>query len=186
VALLGGGQQACEGQELLPGDTAALRLEIQISGAGPPLSATITGRGGATLASGRLAPGWRGGEVRIPVTHVSRTAEDVRVCVRDDAFAHGLRTIDLIGQTDALGQSVEVAGKLDESVHIRIEYLRPGRESWLRLAPTIASRFSLGKSDPIRHWAWVAFIVLMLGCAGLAVWTILSASSDGESARGAR
>jgi hypothetical protein len=187
VALLGGGQQVCQEQELLPGDTAALRLGIDVSGAGPPLSATVTGRDGATLTSGRLAAGWRGGEVRIPVSHVSRTAADARVCVRDDDPARGGRAIDLGGQAYSLGQTAEVAGKLEENVHIRIDYLRPGRESWLRLAPTIVSRFSLGKADPLRHWAWVAFLVLMLGCAVLAVRTILSASPpDGESAPRAR
>ncbi len=177
VALLGGGQQACEGQETLPGDTAALQLEIEVSGAGPPLSATITGRDGATLARGRLAPGWHGGAVRIPVTHVSTTTEGVRVCVRDDAPSHGGRTIDLGGQSYDLGLNSEVAGKLDENMRIRIDYLRPRRESWFQLAPTIVGRFSLGKSDLLRHWAWVALLVLMLGCVGLAVRTIVSESA---------
>ena len=183
VALLEGGQQACQDQELLPGDTAALQLNVGVTGAGPPLSATVTGPDGATLTRGRLAPGWRRGEIRIPVARVASSVEDVRVCIRNDAPAQGGRAIDLGGQAFELGQSTEVAGKLQENQHVRIDYLRPGRESWLRLTPTIVSRFSLGKPGPLRHWEWIAVLLLMVGCAWLAVRTILSTSSPtGDSA----
>ncbi len=184
VAFLSGGQQACQDGEVLPGDTAALQMTIGTSGEpGPPLRATITARDGATLASGRLAAGWRQGAVRIPVTHASATTattEDVRVCLRDDDPLQGGRAIELAGETPDLGYETEVAGQMRENLRLRVDYLRPGRESWLQLLPTIANRFSLGKSDLLRHWAWIAVLLLMAGGAALAVWTILSETAPLE------
>ena len=57
---------------------------------------------------------------------------------------------------------------------LRIEYERPGRESWLALIPTLAHRLSLGRSSLVRHWAALGALVLMLAALGLAGATLLA------------
>jgi hypothetical protein len=69
---------------------------------------------------------------------------------------------------------MQVAGRLVPSVRLRIDYMRPGRESWLRLLPTIAYRSTLGKSGLIRHWAWIGALLLMLFATALAARTVLA------------
>jgi hypothetical protein len=46
---------------------------------------------------------------------------------------------------------------------------------------TIVHRFSLGKSDLVRHWAAAATVVLMLLAVGLAIRTILREEGEDQS-----
>ena len=55
--------------------------------------------------------------------------------------------------------------------------MRPGSESWFSLLPTLAHRFSLAKSDVVRHWAWIAVLMLMALAVGLAARTVLREES---------
>jgi hypothetical protein len=166
VIPLAPGQQLCEPGELLPGDTGALRL-IADSGAypGPRLRASIIAPQGP-VSSGELKPGWRSGTVLIPLARVARTLPSATVCLRNA----GSRAVLFGGSAPASGFVIEDAGK-PLSGRLRIEYMRPGSESWLQLLPTLAHRFSLAKSDLVRHWAWVAALVLMLLAVVLAVRT---------------
>jgi hypothetical protein len=171
---LGHGQQACQGSELLPADTAAVRMTIGAYGKpGPALSVVFTGAGGRLLTSGALKAGWREGVVRIPVTHVSEAFEEARFCLRDD----GARPIVLAGDAPDPGFQMQVAGKTVESQRVRIDYMRPGSESWLELAPTIVHRFGVAKGGWVRGWAWLAVVALMLTAVGLAIRTTLEAGA---------
>jgi hypothetical protein len=164
---LGPGQQLCQGGELVPGDTGALKLAASVEGLpGPRLGASITGPGGL-LSSGALGPGWHTGALRIPLARVSATVSGATVCLQN----LGSSTIALGGSAPDPGFAIELAGT-QVSGRVRIEYMRPGRESWLALLPTLAHRFSLAKSDLVRHWAAGAALLLMLFAVALAVGTM--------------
>jgi hypothetical protein len=170
AAVLNAAEQTCQGQELLPADTAALRMTIGTYGKpGSRLSVSVTGPHGEPLTAGVLLAGWHEGVVRIPVAHVSTATADARVCLRDD----GPSRVALAGDLGDTGYQMQVAGKTVEGGRLLYEYMRPGSESWLQLLPTLVYRFSLGKSDLLRHWAWAAVLVLMLLAVALATRTIL-------------
>ena len=169
VAALGAGQQTCQGGELLPADTAAVQITIGTYGApGPGLRLTFTGPHGEALASGGLPAGWRQGAVRIPVTHVSSATEGVRVCLANV----GPQRIAIAGDLPDPGNQMDVAHTSVEG-RLRYDYMRPGRESWFELLPTLVYRSTLAKSDLVRHWAWAAALLLMLFAVGLALRTVL-------------
>ncbi|HEX4483914.1 MAG TPA: hypothetical protein VH081_09005 [Solirubrobacteraceae bacterium] len=157
VIPLGAGEQLCEPGELLPGDTGALRLSAS-SGASPGgrLRASVADAQGLTVSTGALAPGWRTGVVTIPISRIARTLPGALVCLLNE----GAR-ISLGGSVPDANFYVVLGGK-PLSGRMRIEYMRPGRESWFALLGTLAYRFSLAKADLVRHWAVAAVIVLML------------------------
>jgi hypothetical protein len=168
VIPLAAGRQLCEPGELLPGDTGGLRLAADSGGdAGPRLSVRVFSPQGL-ISSGELAPGWRSEAVSIPIRRVARTLPSAIVCLRNA----GSRPVSFGGSAPASGFVIELAGKPFRG-RLRIEYMRPGSESWLSLLPTLVYRFSLAKSDIARHWAWIAVIVLMLLAVGLAARTVL-------------
>lgn len=162
------GQQLCEPGELLPGDTGALRLDASTKGLpGPPLSASI-GSASGPVSSGLLKGGWRTGRVTIPISHVRDTMSGATVCLRN----LGAVPLAFGGSVPDSGFFIQVAGK-PLGGRVRIEYMRPGRESWLGLLPTLAHRFSLAKADLVRHWAAGAVLVLMLLAVALAARTLI-------------
>ena len=184
VAGIRAGAQTCQGGELLPADTAAVQMTIGTYGApGPPIAVTFTSETGLPVASGRLAGGWKQGIVRIPITPTRQATTNVRVCLRNEA-ARGTRgQIALAGDLPDPGYTMNVAGRSVPG-RLRYDYLRPGSESWWELLPTIVHRFSLGKSDAVRHWAWAGVLILMLVAVVLALRTVLAetARSDRERA----
>jgi hypothetical protein len=170
VIPLQAGGQLCEPGELLPGDTGALRLSISSAAApAPPLDVTI-GAGTRSLARGHLAAGWRPGLVTIPVSRIRETQQGATVCLVN----RGSHSISFGGSVPDADFYVVLGGK-PLSGRMRIEYMRPGSESWFALLPTLTHRFSLAKADLVRHWAAPAVLLLMLLAVGLAVRTILRA-----------
>jgi hypothetical protein len=167
IALAPGGQ-LCEPGELVPGETGALRLSAD-SGPrpGPRLELTMADARGQ-IAAGGVAGGWRSGTLTIPISHVSETRQGVQVCLVN----RGSEQVSFGGSVPDANFYVVLAGK-PLSGRLRIEYMRPGSESWLSLLPTLAHRFSLAKADIVRHWAAGAAIVLMLLSIVLAVRTVL-------------
>ncbi len=167
VTGLGTGQQVCQGEELLPADTSAVRVTIGTYGRpGPPVAVTI-GNARGVLTSGFLAAGWRQGVVEIPVRHVSRATYGARICLRNS----GPGFIALAGDAPDPGYTLEVDGK-PLGAQIRYDYMRPGRESWLEMLPAIVHRSTIAKAWFVRNWAWAAALVLMLLAVGLAARTI--------------
>ena len=166
------GELLCEPDELLPGDTGALRLSAS-SGAkpGPRLDVTIAA-GARRLATGRLAAGWRSGTVTIPVS-VVRATQGATICLVN----RGSSRVSFGGSVPDANFYVALGGK-PLSGRMRIEYMRPGRESWLALLPALLHRFSLGKADLVRHWAAPAVLLLMLLAIGLTLRTILREESS--------
>jgi hypothetical protein len=180
VLTLGAGQQTCQEGELLPADTAALRMTIGTYGTpGPPLKASVLGASGRVLTRGGLAAGWRQGIISIPVHHVSHAQAPVRVCLTD-AAAGGAGKIAIAGTRGEPGSTMSVDSAPEPGVRVRIDYMRPGRETWLQMLPTLAHRLSLGKSGLVRGWAWIAVPLLMLLAIILALRVALADAPAGE------
>jgi hypothetical protein len=168
IAYLNAGQEACQNQEPLPAGAAAVRMTIGTHGPpGPPVHLTWSGPHGEVVTSGGRGAGWRQGIVTIPITRVAKPMEGLRVCFRSD----GPQPIALAGTQPDPGYRLQVPGITIEA-RLRYDYLRPGSESWLELLPTLAYRSTIARSGLVRHWAWVAAVLLMLFAAALALATI--------------
>jgi hypothetical protein len=169
VTGISAGGSICQNQEILPEDTAALVMTIGSYGKpGPPLRVTVADEAGRQLTRGGLPAGWRQGTVRIPVAHVANSTGNVTVCLHD----LGPGGIAVGGDPGDPGYSILVNGH-SFFAHLRIEYMRPGSESWFSLLPAIVHRFSLGKSNLVRHWAAVATLLAVLASIALAVRALL-------------
>jgi hypothetical protein len=162
-------QHLCEPGELLPGDTGALKLDVATEAGSrvPPLIATLDGPTGR-LATGRLRGGEPAGMILLPVEPVVRRTQGGTVCIRN----LGTVSVRFGGSVPDQAFVIEVAGK-PLLGRMRVEYMRPGRESWFGLLPTLAYRFSLAKSDLVRHWEVWAVLVLMLTSLALAARTLI-------------
>jgi hypothetical protein len=162
------GQALCEPGELIPEDTAALALHAGAGGhPAPALNVVVRGPHGV-LSTGSLAAGWRPGAIRIPLRRLTQTVGNATVCVNNA----GSSEVDFGGSVPS-GFAIDLAGK-PLLGRLRIEYMRPGSETWLQFAPALVRRFSLAKSDLLRHWEWAAVLILMFAAVGLAARTIVS------------
>ncbi|HEY3959517.1 MAG TPA: hypothetical protein VGL68_03305 [Solirubrobacteraceae bacterium] len=175
AAKLNPGQQTCQAHELLPADTAAVRMTIGTYGApGSRVSVSLTGLRGEALTAGSLAPGWRQGVVEIPVAHVHVASGDATACLRND----GPSRIAVAGDSGDSFHTMQVAGRTIQNAQVLYEYMRPGSESWLQLLPTAVYRSTLGKSGLVRHWAWAGALALMGLAIGLALRTIMREGAE--------
>lgn len=166
-AVLGAGEAACQSGELIPGHTAALRATIGTYGLpGPRVDVTVTGPGGPVTRGG-LARGWRQGVVSLPVALVRQTMPNAQVCLRNQ----GPSRIAIAG-SGPYQPALELRGPHGTrhvAVGLRFEYMRPGRESWFSLLPTLWHRMTLAKGDLVRHWAPWGALVFMLVAGALSV-----------------
>jgi len=166
------GQQLCQPGELVPADTAAIRLDAAPAPAGalrgPALGAELQDLAGSHVG-GTLAAGWRRGAVSIPLAPTVRSDAGATVCVRD----LGPGPASFGGSVPAGSWVMSIDGRALGG-RVRIDYLRPGSESWLSLLPTLAHRLTLAKSRLVRHWAPAAFVLLMLLAVALALYAVLT------------
>jgi hypothetical protein len=146
VIELRGADRHCQEGELVPADSAGLRLRVGTHGPPTPeLSVRVTEPAGELVSSGRLAPGHPQGHVVIPIDRVDRTAAGLEVCVA----------------TGGAGRTV-LYGRGDD---VRFDWLRPGSESRVAMLPTVAHRFGLAKLNPFGDWLLVLVaLVLVAAC----------------------
>ena len=149
----GKARRICQDHELLPADTAAMRISIRpTSDAGPAVRVSAL-QDGRPVATGVRAAGWSEVLVTVPLRTAARRDADVQVCV-----------------TLGSGQSAEVLGAatLDEpsatrlSGRVRIAYLRAGSESWWALAPTVVDR--IGRAHG-HSGSWIVAVAGLLAIA---------------------
>jgi len=173
VAGLAPRRPVCQKGELIPRDAASVEVAVGTGGQpGPPLAAELRKESGQVLARGRADGGYTDGVAGVPIPVVRRTVEHVEVCLR--ATAPG--PAQLYGQANAAGK-MTVAGKPVPGV-LRLGYKRPGSETWLGLAPTIAHRFAQAKTrlaTPVTFWILVS---LVLGVTGLAIRSVLGEDEE--------
>jgi hypothetical protein len=163
------GQAACARDELVPGDTASVRVHaVPEAPPGGPLELRLR-RDGRELARGALAAGWAGGNVEVQVRPlVTRTEPDVTLCFTngDDG------PVTLWGYgAEPNGPRVVVDGTVTNE-RTRLTYVRPGRETGWDLVGLVAHRMGLVRGDLLRSWAfygWIAAIGGALVVAAIAV-----------------
>jgi len=171
VATLPPGGRLCQ-PWTVPADTAALRYRVYTSEPTlPALTAEIVS-GGRVVSSGTLAAGPRRDEVNVPLARISRTLPVAQVCVTN----RGPGTVSFGGAPTPGYQAATVGGKPQKGL-VRIEFVRPGEESWWALLPTLTHRFGLGKSHWLGGWTLPFAALLVVAAAALAVRTLLREES---------
>lgn len=148
----------CQGPEIVPGESGRLRVFASATGGSGPALAVEIRDGRGTVSRGRIAPGYGDAGVTAEIEPVERTRVVDEVCVEN----RGETVVALVGQPVPEDQLPEVGGVRAEA-RLRLEWLRPGSESWLDLAPTVLHRFGLGKADALGSWTlWLAAALVLL------------------------
>lgn len=151
IATIDGSGRHCQTGQVVPGDTGAVRILLGTFERPSPAIAISVDAGGREISSGRLKAGQPDGYVTVGIDTVDRLHADATVCVELDTQP-GRRTV-LYGSGDQM----------------RLEWLRPGKESWLELLPTVAHRFGLAKPFVSGSWALALAGVLLLVAWGIAL-----------------
>jgi hypothetical protein len=163
----------CQKGELIPKDASTVEVSVATGGQpGPPLAAELRTKGGRVLARGTTVGGYRDGVIGVPIGVVRKTIEHVDVCLRSTAPG----TAQLYGQGNAEGR-LEVNRHAAPGI-LRLAYKRPGSETWLALAPTIAHRFAQAKTRVATPFTFWLLLVGVVGVAGLAVRSVLVDDED--------
>jgi len=155
-----GGQEMCQPQMLLPDD--AQRVEVLIGTYGPPvpaLAARFIDSDGKVVTSGYIPAGSPQGKVAVPFAYPHGRTVNGRLCIR----AGGRRKLVIAGDIVALGPAADdVQGTL-EGGRIAVVYLRPGRESWWQMLPTLSRRMGFGKALFFGTWTLPVAALLLVG-----------------------
>ncbi len=155
----------CQGEEVLPKGTTIIRMSLlSLLGPGIKLQARA---GGQIITTGEKSAGWTGTVVGIPVKPVAQTRSHVTVCF---TLAKRQQLVNYRGANTTHAPAVSNGTQVLPG-RIRIEYLKPGKESWLSLALPTARRIglSVGGGGGI---VLVPF-ALVLTLAGLTSWLVV-------------
>jgi hypothetical protein len=150
VATLRGTDQRCQRGQVVPADTGAVRLLVGTYARQVPGLRIAVKSGGRTVSSGTFANGPQG-HVSVPIQRVADRLEGATVCVGVIA-PPGTRTV-LYGSGDQL----------------RLEWVRPGSESWFGILGTVAHRFGLGRGFFGGAWVWGLALLLLASAWAVAV-----------------
>jgi hypothetical protein len=155
----------CQGEEVLPKGTTIVRISL-LSLLGPGIK-LLASTGGQTLTTGEKSPGWTGTVVGIPVKPVAQTHAHVTICF---SLAKRQQLVNYRGVNTTHAPAVSNGTQVLPG-RIRIEYLRPGKESWLSLALPTARRIGLtvGGGGGIV----LVLFALLLTATGLSSWLLV-------------
>jgi hypothetical protein len=177
------GEEACQLFEYVPPDADRVRVWVSTKGrAGGPLELTASRRG-RVVARASTAGGYRDSPVDLKLRGDPLETQEAKVCIRNASRIRvgvmGAPTIaqseidelvarKLFGVQNLPGVAVEER-PYSPLLRMRLEWRRPGEESWFEFAPTAAERASLLKPSFVGAWTfWVALIaVLLSGFAAL-------------------
>ncbi len=173
----GGRTTLCQGRELVPEGTQALKVSLS-SVFGPPLAVTVRGADRRVVAQGRLGRGWRGSSATVPVEKVGRDVAGAQVCVV--AGASGTATV--WGSRKSLAQQWDKPppAAVDDrpaGSRYRIDYVGRDHQAWWAYAPTVVRRVGLNSAFG-SAWAGVLAILMMLGATLLAAQRLLRDLGD--------
>jgi Predicted membrane protein (DUF2142) len=161
----------CQAGERPPRGTVAVRLALA-SSLGPRIALELRD-GERLVASGARPSGWVGQTVTVPLRSATRALAPVTLCVTIPPLGED---VGLFGRATAAGLAARSIGPITTGAalpgRVGVEYLGPGRSSWLELASSVAANMSRG-----RAWSgiWVVFLVVasMLIVAALTAWLAL-------------
>jgi len=155
-----GSETICQPGRTVPQGTEAIRVSLSPN-IGPSVRVQVLD-GSRVVTEGNRAAGWGVDEtVTVSVRRVAQTAYNTRICTKIGPAVEGIQVN---------GERVEVGGV--PAIWLRMEYLRPGRSSWLSLAPSIATRMGLAHA-PAGAWVGYLAIAVMLVVCGLASRLVL-------------
>jgi hypothetical protein len=164
VVRIDAGKESCDLRETIPAGTAAVRLVADRRVQGAPLTLELRDAQHRVLRRGRLAGGWRGRNVDVPVPPVATTIPEAQVCViaGGPLWLRGYSAGDVTKGTDTDGKSSPDS--------LRLSYLREGRETWWSLIPAIAHRMGVARGEVFDGaWMFFAWAGLLLLVAVLVV-----------------
>jgi hypothetical protein len=175
VATAGAGSMLCQQGVTLPAGTTSLHAHMAPveAAVGPAVVVTLR-HGGAVLDRIPVAAGWKDIELVAPTARAARDYEGVDVCV---AVTHGPGGVGAIGDRGAPGTGHLTQDGKPVGAAMRIDWYRPGSESWWAIASTVMMRIGRGHGGWGGPWvAWTA-LALVLAAAALAlglVWQALT------------
>jgi hypothetical protein len=168
---------ACQGGEVLPAATSAIRLSVTAFVAAKVRVEVLSGA--HVLTEGTRGPEWTGTSVTVPVRPLRQTESNVQVCV---FVGPNSQPVYLLGSPTPTAQAARGSTGLPLSGRLHAEYLASGRNSWWGLILTVARHMGLGR---VLTGTWVALLIAALVCAVglLAAWVALrELSSSGARA----
>jgi hypothetical protein len=169
IAATRGNLRICQGSETLPQGTTAIHLSL-FANDGPRMAIEVLA-GGQVLTRGERDAGWGIGEAAtVPVKPLPAAVHGVTICVR---LGQAIEPFEILGEK--VGKSATGTGGETE---MRIEYLRPGGESWWSLAPSVARRIGFGRA-PSGAWVVLLPLTLMAMTLALTSWLLLRAPGSG-------
>jgi hypothetical protein len=171
IGTLASNTDICQGGEVLPRDTTAIRVSL-FAFVGPRSMLDVRS-GSETLASG-VASGWTAEVVTFPIGRVTQTASHATICV---TLGQTIRSVTIGGRPTASAIAATSAGKPLRG-RMQIEYLRPDAASWWSLILPVARRMGLGHAFA-GTWIVLFLAALLAAAAILAAW-ILVASASGK------
>jgi hypothetical protein len=152
VAYMHTSETGCQEGGTLPRETSAIRVSM-LANIGPKVSLRVL-EGSRVVTQGEHPAGWGEDEtVTVPVRPIPHAVRDVVVCTTVGPAIEFLQ-LNGIRATSASREASGLAG-----VKLRMEYLRPGSESWLSLSVSISRRLGLGHAAP---GTWIVFLLLTL------------------------
>jgi hypothetical protein len=163
AATLRAGRTTCQTEAYVPRDAASVQLYAGTNGAaGPPLSVRIA-QDGRTLQQSTVRGGYGTETVELALRGRAPADRPARVCIRNDGEVPVL-----FARADAFGFGpLRVAGATDP--RIRLDFLRPGRETGWEIAPAVvdrAARMKGGLVTPVTLWLGLG-AVLLAGAAAV-------------------
>jgi hypothetical protein len=159
---------ACQTEEVLPRETAAIRLGLTTD-LGPQTSVEVFTSAHRELTRGSYPQGWDGASVTIPVKPLARTYAPVEVCF---ALATPNGPVEMLGVRTKSRKLAAIGGGSRLPGRMHLEYLRQSRSSWWSMASAVARRLGLGRAAA---GTWNALLVLVLAATlvVLSSWLVL-------------
>jgi hypothetical protein len=154
------GKRLCQTEELVPAGAATVRVRIAASRA-PGLLDLNVEAGGNRVTRGRVATTPGDQFLTVPIEPVARTTDGARLCITN----RGASPVALAGSDRIQPPAKADGGSLPGRV--RVDYFRPGRESWWALIGTVVHRFGYGRADLLG--SWTLFLALGLTMCAIAV-----------------
>jgi hypothetical protein len=171
VSFITHAESSCEEGGTVPQGTRAIRVSLSAN-TGPEVTLKVFS-GSTLVTEGEHDAGWGIDEtVTVPVKRVAHTVHEAHVCTS---------VTNVVEPLQVNGSRARASGGAI-AVLLRMEYLRPGRRSWLSLAPSAARAMGL---DHAPRGAWGAYLViaLMLTVAVLASRLIVREATPHAAAR---
>ena len=153
------GSELCQPLELVPADSASMLVFVVNAGPdSPQLAARVVAEDGETVAGSDVPGGYGHGALHVPLAPEVEEPTPATVCLQNA----GDEVVGFGSGATPREQGAQVDGGLQPG-RIRIEYFRPGSESWWALMPTVVHRFGLGKGDGLGSWTlWASGLILLL------------------------